>query len=90
MLTRIEQKIKDEKVYIDEKLKNQQSPFLSITKSICSTVFESFEEIIREQMEKKNERISKLEAGKCLLHEPVMSLKHAKLPIQKSKDELEQ
>ena len=41
-------------------------------------------------MEKQNERISKLEADKYLLQEQVMSLKHANLEMQISKEELEQ
>ena len=45
---------------MDEKFENQQSSILAIGKDICSTVFESFEKIIEEQMEKQNERISKL------------------------------
>ena len=50
------------KKYIDEKFENHQSYFLAIAKDICSTVFESFEKVIKEQMEKQYERISKLEA----------------------------
>ena len=41
-------------------------------------------------MEKHNERISKLETDKCLLQEQVMSLKHANLKMQSSKEELKQ
>ena len=67
MLTRMEQKIEDLKKYVDEKFKNQQSLFSAIVKHICSTVFESFEKFIKEQMEKQNEKISKLEADKCLV-----------------------
>ena len=36
---------------MNEKSENQQSPFLAIAKDICSTVFEGFEKIIKEQME---------------------------------------
>ena len=70
---------------MDEKFENQQSTFSAIAKSICLTVFESFEKIIKDQMKKQNEGISKLEADKCLLQEKVMSLKHANLQIQNSK-----
>ena len=42
-----------------------------------------------EQMEKQNERISKLEA-KCLLQEQVINMKYANLQMQNSKEELEQ
>ena len=45
------------KKYIDEKFKSQKSSFSAIAKDICSTVFESFENIIKEQMEKQNERM---------------------------------
>ena len=86
----MEQKIEDIKKYMDEKFENQQSSFSAIAKDICSTVFESFEKIIKEQMEKQNEKISKLEADKCLLQEQVMSLKYANLQMQNSKEELEQ
>ena len=41
-------------------------------------------------MEKHNERISKLEADECLFQEQVMSLKHANLKMQSSKEELKQ
>ena len=75
---------------MDKKFENQPSSFSAIAKDICLTVFESFEKIIKEQMEKRNERISKLEADKCLLQEQVMSLKHANLQMQNSKEELEQ
>ena len=44
---------------------------------------------MKEQMEKQNERISKLEA-KCLVQEHVISMKHANLQMQNSKEELEQ
>ena len=39
---------------------------------------------------KKNERISNLEADKCLLQEQVMSLMYSNLQMQNSKEELEQ
>ena len=67
---------------MDEKFKNQQSSFSAIAKDICSIVFQSLEKIIKKQMEKQNERISKLEADKCLIQEQVMSLKHANLQLQ--------
>ena len=41
-------------------------------------------------MEKQNERMSMLEADKCLLQEQVMSLKHVNLQIQNRREELEQ
>ena len=69
MLTIMEQKIEDIKKYMGEKFENQQSSFSAIAKDIYLTVFESFEKIINDQMEKQNERISKLEADKCLLQE---------------------
>ena len=90
MLTRMDQKIEDMKKYMDEKFENQQSSFSAIAKNIFSTVFESFEKIIKEQMGKENERILKLEADKCLLQEQMMSLKYANLQMQNSKEELEQ
>ena len=90
MLTRMNQKIEDMKKYMDEKFENQQSSFSAIAKNIFSTVFESFEKIIKEQMGKENERILKLEADKCLLQEQMMSLKYANLQMQNSKEELEQ
>ena len=65
----MEQKIEDIKKYVNEKFENQQNFFSATAKGICSTIFESFEKIIKEQMEKQNERISKLEADKCLLQE---------------------
>ena len=90
MLARMEQKIEDIKRYMDEKFENQQSSFSAITKDISSIVFKSFEKIIKEQMEKQNERIPKIEADKCFLQEQMMSLKHANLQMQNSKEELEQ
>ena len=90
MLTRMDQKIEDMKKYMDEKFENQQSSFSAIAKNIFSTVFDSFEKIIKEQMGKENERILKLEADKCLLQEQMMSLKYANLQMQNSKEELEQ
>ena len=63
----MEQKIEDIKKYMDEKFENQQSSFSAIAKDIWSTVFESVEKIIKEQMEKQNERILKLEVDTCLL-----------------------
>ena len=90
MLTRMDQKIEDMKKYMDEKFENQQSSFSAIAKNIFSTVFESFEKIIKEQMGKENKRILKLEADKCLLQEQMMSLKYANLQMQNSKEELEQ
>ena len=63
---------------MDEKFENQQSSFYAITKDIFLIVFENLNKIIKEQMEKQNERISKSAADKCLLQEQVMSLKHAK------------
>ena len=90
MLTRMDQKIEDMKKYMDEKFENQQSSFSAIAKNIFSTVFESFEKIIKEQLGKENERILKLEADKCLLQEQMMSLKYANLQMQNSKEELEQ
>ena len=42
---------------MDEKFENQQSSFSAIEKDICSTAFESFEKIIKEQIEKQNENI---------------------------------
>ena len=69
MLTRIEHKIEDIKKYMDEKFENQQSSFSAIANDICSTVFESFEEFIKEQMGKQNDRISRSEADKCFLQE---------------------
>ena len=69
MLTRIEHKIEDIKKYMDEKFENQQSSFSAIANDICSTVFESFEKFIKEQMGKQNDRISRSEAGKCFLQE---------------------
>ena len=90
MLTRMDQKIEDMKKYMDEKFENQQSSFSAIAKNIFSTVFESFEKIIKEQMGKENERILKLEADKCLLQEQMMSLKYANLQMQNSKEELGQ
>ena len=86
----MEQKIEDIKKYMGEKFENQQSFFSAIAKDIYLTAFESFEKIINDQMEKQNERISKLEIDKCLLQEQVMSLKHANLQMQNSKEELEQ
>ena len=86
----MDQKIEDMKKYMDEKFENQQSLFSAIAKNIFSTVFESFEKIIKEQMGKENERILKLEADKCLLQEQMMSLKYANLQMQNSKEELEQ
>ena len=86
----MEQKIEDIKKYMDEKFENQQCSFSAIAKDICSTGFESFEKIVKEQMEKQNEKISKLETDKCLLQEQVMSLKHGNLQMQNSKEELEQ
>ena len=77
----MEQKIEDIKKYMDEKFENQQSSLSAIAKDICSIIFKSFEKIIKEQMEKQNERIPKLEADKCLLQEQVMSLKHANLQM---------
>ena len=65
MSTRMEQKIEDKK-YMDEKFENQQSSFSTIAKDICSTVFKSFEKIFKKQMQKQNEKISKLEADKGL------------------------
>lgn len=62
----------------------------AIGKDSCTTVFESFEIIIKEQMKRQNERISRLEADKCLLQEQVIGLKYANLQIQNSKEELEQ
>ena len=70
------EEIRRNKNYMDEKFKNQQSFFSAIAKDICSTVFESFGKIIKEQMEKQNEKISKPEAERCLL-----SLKHANLQM---------
>ena len=78
MLTRVDQKIEDIKKYMVEKFENQQSSFYAIRKDIFLTVFENLNKIIKEQMEKQSERISKLAADKCLLQEQVMSLKHAK------------
>ena len=69
MLTRIEHKIEDIKKYMDEKFENQQSSFSAIANNICSTVFESFEKFIKEQMGKQNDRISRSEADKCFLQE---------------------
>ena len=43
----------------------------------------------RNKWKKRNERILKLEADKCLLQEQVMSLNHANLQMQNSKEELE-
>ena len=86
----MDQKIEDMKKYMDEKFENQQSSFSAIAKNIFSTVFDSFEKIIKEQMGKENERILKLEADKCLLQEQMMSLKYANLQMQNSKEELEQ
>ena len=50
---RMEQKIEDIKKYMDEKFENQQSSFSAIAKDIYSTVFNTFEKIIKEQMGKK-------------------------------------
>ena len=58
---------------MNEKFKTQQTSFFAIRKEISSTVFESFEKVIKEQMEKQNQRLSKLEAGKCLLQEQLNS-----------------
>ena len=77
MLKRMEQKIEDIKNCMDEKFENQQSFFSGIGKGICSTVFESFEKIIKGQVDKQNDRISILEADKSLL-------------MQNNKDDLEQ
>ena len=77
MLKRMEQKIEDIKNYMDEKFENQQSFSSGIAKGICSTVFESFEKIIKGQIDKQNDRISILEADKSLL-------------MQNNKDDLEQ
>ena len=49
------------KKYMDEKVENQQSSFSAITKDMCSIGFESFEKCFKEQMDKQNERKSKLE-----------------------------
>ena len=38
---------------MDEKFENQQSSFSAIAKDIYSTLFNTFEKIINEQMEKK-------------------------------------
>ena len=46
---------------MDEKVENQQSSFSAITKDMCSIGFESFEKCFKEQMDKQNERKSKLE-----------------------------
>ena len=54
---------------MDEKFENQQSSFSAIANDICSTVFESFEKFIKEQMGKQNDRISRSEADKCFLQE---------------------
>ena len=90
MLTRVKQKIEGIKKYMDEKFENQQSSFSAIEKDICSTVFDTFEKTTKEQMEKHNERISKLEADKCFVQEQVMTLKHENLQMQNSKEELVQ
>ena len=58
---------------MDEKFKTQHTSFFAIGKEISSTVFESFEKVIKEQMEKQNQRLSKPEAGKCLLQEQLNS-----------------
>ena len=42
---------------MDDKFENQQRNFPAIAKDICSALFKSFEKIIKEQMEKQNERI---------------------------------
>ena len=90
MLTTMEQKIEDIRKHMDKKFEYQESSFSAIGKGICSTVFESFEKIIKEQMEKQNEGISKLVADKCLLQEQVMCLKHANVQMLNSKGQLEQ
>ena len=51
---------------MDEKFENQQRSFSTIAKDVCSTVFKSFEKIFKKQMQKQNEKISKLEADKGL------------------------
>ena len=43
-------------------MEKQRRSFSVNSDQICSTVFESFEKIIKEQMERQNERISKLKA----------------------------
>ena len=76
---------------MDEKFKTQQTSFFAIGKEISSTVFESFEKVIKEQMEKQNQRLSKLEAGKCLLQEQLNSKQQGrtgtirKVPLFKNK-----
>ena len=72
MLTRMEQKFEDLKKYMNEKFENQLSSFSAKAKNICSTNFESFENIIEKQTE--NERTSKLAPDKCLLQEQLTNL----------------
>ena len=69
---------------------NGHSCFSALAKDICPTVFERFKKIIKEHMEKQNERISKLEPDNCLLQEQMMILKHANLQMENRKEELEQ
>ena len=50
----MDQKIEDMKKYMDNKFENQESLFWAIAKDIFSTVFQSFEKTIKEQMGKEN------------------------------------
>ena len=61
MFTRMEQKSEDIKNTWMRRLKIRKSSFSAITKDMCSIGFESFEKCFKEQMDKQNERKSKLE-----------------------------
>ena len=81
MQTRMEQKLEQLKIHLDEKFEVQKESISEINE-ICNSMFKNFEKNLRKELRKHNENIKKLEDEKHMLQNHVMELKRSNLNIQ--------
>ena len=81
MQTRMEQKLEQLKIHLDEKFEVQKESISEINE-ICNSMFKNFEKNLSKELRKHNENIKKLENEKHMLQNHVMELKRSNLNIQ--------
>ena len=81
MQTRMEQKLEQLKIHLDEKFEVQKESISEINE-ICNSMFKNFEKNLSKELRKHNENIKKLEDEKHMLQNHVIELKRSNLNIQ--------
>ena len=80
MQTRMEQKLEQLKIHLDEKFEVQKESISEINE-ICNSMFKNFEKNLSKELRKHNENIKKLEDEKHMLQNHVIELKRSNLNI---------